>query len=62
MNTEWHEQHVMPANATLDERVAWHREHAKHCACRPVPEGLEMLVATVRARKQTKRIRRAKPE
>jgi hypothetical protein len=40
MNKEWHERHVMPKNATLDERIAWHREHQKHCACRPIPPKL----------------------
>jgi len=37
INREWHEQHRMPANATLDQRIAWHTEHAKHCSCRPMP-------------------------
>jgi len=27
----------MPPNATLDQRVAWHLEHAEACACRPMP-------------------------
>jgi hypothetical protein len=26
----------MPAKATLDQRIAWHVEHAKHCGCRPI--------------------------
>jgi hypothetical protein len=28
----------MPERATLEQRVAWHAEHAAQCACRPVPE------------------------
>src|SRR5688500_10374037 len=40
MNKEWHQRHVMPKNATLDERIAWHREHQKRCACRPIPPKL----------------------
>ncbi len=24
----------MPKKPTLDQRVEWHREHLKHCACR----------------------------
>lgn len=27
----------MPKNATLAQRVRWHRAHQQHCACRPVP-------------------------
>ncbi len=40
MNAKWHQQHVLPKHATLDERIAWHREHQKRCACRPVPAKL----------------------
>ncbi len=40
MNAEWHRRHIMPKNATLDERIAWHREHQKRCACRPIPPKL----------------------
>lgn len=40
MNKEWHEQNRMPRRSTLEARVAWHAEHGKHCACRPVPESL----------------------
>ncbi len=40
MNRDWHAAHPMPANPTREERIAWHVEHAKTCACRPVPEGL----------------------
>jgi hypothetical protein len=38
LNAEWHRLHRMPANPTMDQRIVWHREHAKHCACRPVPK------------------------
>jgi len=30
----------MPRNATLAQRIAWHRAHAKECACRPIPPKL----------------------
>jgi uncharacterized protein YdhG (YjbR/CyaY superfamily) len=40
MNTEWHKKHVLPRGASLDERIAWHREHQKRCACRPIPPKL----------------------
>jgi hypothetical protein len=26
----------MPPKATLDQRIAWHIEHARHCGCRPI--------------------------
>jgi hypothetical protein len=40
LNAAWHRAHPMPKNATLDQRIAWHIEHARHCACRPIPEKL----------------------
>jgi hypothetical protein len=27
----------MPAKATLEQRLQWHLEHSKNCACRPIP-------------------------
>jgi len=40
MNRDWHNQHKMPEHATGNERIAWHLEHTKNCACRPMPAGL----------------------
>jgi hypothetical protein len=36
INAEWHRTHRMPKNPSLDERIAWHLEHAKNCGCRPI--------------------------
>lgn len=36
INAVWHLANKMPKNPTLNERVAWHVEHAKQCACRPL--------------------------
>jgi len=41
MNAEWHRLHPMPRNPSLAQRVAWHRAHRKHCACRPAPASIE---------------------
>jgi hypothetical protein len=40
MNKTWHEQNKMPAKATLQQRIEWHRQHQQHCACREVPSSL----------------------
>ena len=40
MNEKWHATHPMRKNPTMDERVRWHLEHAKECACRPIPDGI----------------------
>jgi hypothetical protein len=37
LNRDWHNEHRMPANATMKQRVAWHVEHAKCCGCHPIP-------------------------
>jgi hypothetical protein len=36
LNREWHLSHRMPVNATLEQRLQWHVEHAKNCQCRPI--------------------------
>ncbi len=40
LNSDWHRGHRMPEKATLEERVRWHKEHALHCSCRPVPQSI----------------------
>ena len=44
MNAKWHEEHVMPRRATPEQRIAWHREHQRACACRPIPAKLRELM------------------
>ncbi len=48
INAPWHKAHVMPKNAAIAVRIEWHRDHAKRCGCRPVPEKLQ---AEMRRRK-----------
>ena len=45
MNEKWHAAHPMPKNPTVEERVGWHLEHAKECACRPIPDGIKKQIA-----------------
>jgi len=33
LNKEWYLTHPMPKNPTMEQRIAWHIEPAKHCAC-----------------------------
>jgi len=40
INAEWHVKNRMPKNPTLEQRIKWHIEHEKNCACRPIPEKL----------------------
>ncbi|MGA2276004.1 MAG: hypothetical protein ABSG00_00250 [Terracidiphilus sp.] len=40
MNKLWHSENKMPPSATLEQRIQWHNEHQKHCACRPAPKSL----------------------
>ena len=44
LNKEWHRANRMPKNATIEERIAWHIEHSKNCACRPIPEKLKVEI------------------
>ena len=45
MNRDWHRQHVLGQHASREDRIAWHAEHARECACRPIPESLAVEVA-----------------
>ncbi|WP_224701754.1 hypothetical protein [Devosia aquimaris] len=40
MNRDWHDAHPMPEHATLEQRLAWHLDHAAQCACRPIPDSI----------------------
>lgn len=57
LNKEWHLQHPMPANATLDERIAWHIEHEKNCMCREMPDKIREEI-----KKRKKKIANLEPK
>ena len=44
LNTAWHEAHPMPHKPTLAQRVGWHRLHAEHCGCQPIPPGIMLEI------------------
>src|ERR1041385_5792883 len=56
MNTAWHARHRLPRNATTAERVRWHRAHAEHCGCRPIPPPLVALVNVAEQRFRDEKI------
>jgi len=41
MNRDWHAAHRLPRNATFEERLVWHRDHAENCGCREAPESIK---------------------
>ena len=45
MNREWHLAHVLGQHARLEERLAWHEEHARECHCREMPEAIAREIA-----------------
>ena len=38
INAEWHLKNRLPEDPTLDQRVKWHIEHARHCSCGSLDE------------------------
>ena len=40
INKAWHLKHIMPKNASLEQRAKWHLAHQKNCSCRLFPEKL----------------------
>ena len=45
MNRQWHQAHVLGQHARLEERLAWHEEHARLCHCRDMPESIARELA-----------------
>ncbi|MEO9297901.1 hypothetical protein [Devosia alba] len=45
LNRQWHDAHPMPDKATLEQRIAWHLEHAAQCGCRDMPESIKRELA-----------------
>jgi hypothetical protein len=54
LNADWHRAHPMPKNPTLDQRVAWHLEHAKTCGCRELPKSVVEALKSQRAKSAAK--------
>jgi hypothetical protein len=50
LNKDWHARNRMPENASLEQRVAWHRAHARACGCRPMPAKIAAAIEGARAR------------
>jgi hypothetical protein len=40
INKEWHLKNRMPKNPTVEQKLKWHLEHSKNCACRPITKEL----------------------
>ncbi len=45
LNATWHRAHPMPLHPTFDERVRWHRAHARSCSCRTMPKDIKAEIA-----------------
>jgi hypothetical protein len=43
INAGWHKKNRMPKNAKLEDRIKWHKDHARFCACREAPESIKKL-------------------
>lgn len=62
INKLWHQKHKMPKNASDKQRIQWHVDHARECACRPIPQSIQKkllerkpkLVVAVLARNKNK--------
>lgn len=44
LNKAWHLKHPMPEHPTLEQRIAWHIDHARHCKCREIPVNLQEII------------------
>jgi hypothetical protein len=56
-NRIWHELNPMPKRASVDQRIEWHREHARQCGCRPIPPGLQTeIMLRTQSRQNDKKV------
>jgi hypothetical protein len=55
VNTDWHARHRLAKNAALEARIAWHLEHQKRCACRPIPASVQKALDAGAPAKASKR-------
>jgi hypothetical protein len=54
VNRKWHDKNKLPKRAATKERVKWHLEHAKLCACRPIPAKIQRTIAKLEESKPKK--------
>ena len=45
VNAGWHKAHRMPKHPTFEQRLEWHRGHARNCDCRKPPPDIAALLA-----------------
>ena len=57
LNNDWHARNRMPANASLAQRIAWHRAHVRACGCRSMPAKIAEAIAAGKALAKTRRRR-----
>lgn len=41
---EWHLNNKMPKNLSIQQRIEWHKEHAKNCSCREMPKNIKKMI------------------
>jgi len=55
-NTEWHQKHMLPKKSSLQEKVSWHLDHAKHCGCTRIPVYLLKIMIKKKERERVAQI------
>ncbi len=41
INKQWHTKNRMAKNATLNQKIQWHTDHARECGCREIPSKIK---------------------
>jgi len=44
VNAVWHQKNPMPKNPTLQQKIEWHKAHARYCGCRPIPASIQSKI------------------
>jgi hypothetical protein len=48
INKTWHLKNKMPKNPTLEQRIKWHKAHAKNCQCRTMSAKLKAEIKNLK--------------
>ena len=49
-NKDLHAKNRMPKNASMEQRIRWHEDHARICGCRPIPPTVRAAIEDRRRR------------
>ncbi len=44
LSKQWHDEHPMPKQPSVEQRIEWHIAHQQNCSCRGIPAKLALEI------------------